>query len=101
MVKTTSALLLKPDLVRLKGGFGQCQVDAGTHPGATGGKAELCQPEVTLTPRLPDASPDHKGFVCQRIRMSNQSKTELAGGRKGHVEVTSWESVPSAKVNHS
>lgn len=30
--------------------------------------------------------------------MSNQSKTDLAGGRKGHVEVTSGESVPSTKV---
>lgn len=30
--------------------------------------------------------------------MSNQSKTELAGGRKGHMEVMSWESVLSAKV---
>lgn len=30
--------------------------------------------------------------------MSNQSSTELAGGSKDHVEVTSWQSVPSTKV---
>lgn len=66
------------------------------------GKAELCQPEVTLTsrPHVYRRQMHHliTKNLCWRIRMSNQSSTELAGGRKGHVEVTSWQSVPSTKV---